>query len=657
MPDGKYCKLKKRAYKNLVCAFDIETTYLSDVEQSIMYVWQFQLDEYITIIGRTWDEFLEFTRCIADELKGNTYLVVYVHNLSYEFQFISGIYNFIPDEVFAVDSRKVLKCEMFNHIEFRCSYLQTNMSLDQFTTKMGVQNRKLTGKFDYNKKRYYYTELSNDELEYCQNDVLGLVQALKVEMENDSDNLLTIPLTSTGYVRRDVKNAIQNSVACKVVHAIYPNKQVYTMLRQAFRGGNCHANRFYAGQVLSNVHSADRSSSYPAVQLNHEYPMEEFSFLPQRNLNRDSIDKLASRGKAFIAEIRMTDVQLRDRLYPVPYLSRDRTRDIKSGIFDNGRILSCDSCLVTVTDIDYKIILWQYSFSAEFIKVAISSYGKLPKPMTDCVEDYYRKKTELKGVAGQEYFYMKSKNKLNSIYGMTAQDPVKDTQIYEDGEFIRQIVDVGSELERKRKNAFLPYQWGVWCTAWARYELELAIRLVHSQAEFVYCDTDSVKYFGEVDFSGYNEDKQKVAETHGASAVDKKGIVHYMGVYEIEETADKFVTLGAKKYCAVYDGSIKITVAGVPKKRGADELEKAGGIEQFKPGFLFRAGKLESKYNDLKEPIHYVNSDGVELDITSNIALKPTTYLLNMTDEYEQLLEHEQDFLKAISILEKTGVL
>ena len=44
---------------DMVCCFDIETTYLDDIEQSFMYIWQFQLGPY-TIVGRTWDEFKEF---------------------------------------------------------------------------------------------------------------------------------------------------------------------------------------------------------------------------------------------------------------------------------------------------------------------------------------------------------------------------------------------------------------------------------------------------------------------------------------------------------------------------------------------------------------------------------------------------------------------
>lgn len=46
---------RKRYYMDIVCAFDIETTYIPEIGQSVMYIWQFQLGEEITIIGRTWE--------------------------------------------------------------------------------------------------------------------------------------------------------------------------------------------------------------------------------------------------------------------------------------------------------------------------------------------------------------------------------------------------------------------------------------------------------------------------------------------------------------------------------------------------------------------------------------------------------------------------
>ena len=48
---------KKRHYVGITTAFDIETTLIDDIQQSVMYIWQWQFGEDYTVIGRTWDEF------------------------------------------------------------------------------------------------------------------------------------------------------------------------------------------------------------------------------------------------------------------------------------------------------------------------------------------------------------------------------------------------------------------------------------------------------------------------------------------------------------------------------------------------------------------------------------------------------------------------
>lgn len=47
-----------------------------------------------------------------------------------------------------------------------------------------------------------------------------------------------------------------------------PTLHVFELLREAFRGGDTHANRFYVGKILENVGSYDRESSYPYELVN-----------------------------------------------------------------------------------------------------------------------------------------------------------------------------------------------------------------------------------------------------------------------------------------------------------------------------------------------------------------------------------------------------
>ena len=636
-PRGNPRGRKNCYYKDIICAFDIETTNIPELKQSFMYIWQFQFGLDYTIVGRTWEEYTEFLLKLKEYL-GKVWLVIFVHNLSFEFQFLSGIYKFDDFEVFATDSRKILKCEMYGCFEYRCSYLHSNMSLAEYTKKMGVKDVKLSGEeFDYSKIRYPWTELSEEELHYCINDVKGLVQALTIEMEHDKDSLYTLPMTSTGYVRRDVKRAMYgyNTLQLK---SMLPNEDVYILLRQAFRGGNCHANRYFADDIIKGVKGYDRSSSYPDVMLNCEFPMSEFQLVPK--CDADYLMRLIKvKHRAILMQISFTNISLSNKFTGIPYLSKDKCRFIQNGKFDNGRILSADYLETTLTDIDFKIILSMYKFdNGKPLVVYKAKYGKLPKMITDVVIEYYKRKTELKGVKGEEVYYFKSKNKLNACYGMCVQDPAKQSYIYDNGEFKLADKTIRYLISRSNRKAFLNYAWGVWVSAWARFRLQEGIDLCGDN--IVYCDTDSCKYVGEVDWSVYNEKRKQDSIKSGAYAVDSKGEIHYMGVYEFEGEYDEFKTMGAKKYAGTHNGDLEITIAGVNKVKGAQELKDAGGLKAMKEGFIFtKAGGTESTYNDLKEPIVY-KVDGREIKITSNIYIENGTYTLGLTDEYVWLLQH-----------------
>lgn len=635
---------KRIQYKDLITAFDIETTRLQDIEQSIMYVWQWQFGDEYTVVGRTWEQFEAFQRKLKAVLEDSV-LVVFVHNLSYEFQFLRGIYPFNQDEVFAIKSRRVLKCNMLDSFEFRCSYIHSNMNLDTYTKKMGVKHKKLTGTFDYEKIRYPWTELSDEELAYCVHDVQGLVEAIEIEMEHDGDNLYTFPLTSTGYVRRDAKKAM-SQVNYRFVKEQLPDYEIYKMLREAFRGGNTHANRYYTNYTLHDVHSADRSSSYPDVMCNCKFPISEFYRLGDIGYE-EVVKMIGKRQKACIMRVAITGLHLTRIDWGCPYLSLSKCRHIENALEDNGRILSADYLETTVTDIDLKIILQEYSFTdIKFYDVATARYGYLPEQLIKTICQYYHYKTELKNVPGQELLYMKSKNKLNSLYGMCAQDPVKQSILFIENDFKEQNENEAELLLAYNKKAFLAYQWGVWVTAWARYRLEEGIQLAHGDVndpnapQFVYCDTDSVKYLGEINLDKFNAERIKDSKKSGAYATDPKGITHYMGVYEKEHDMCEFRTMGAKKY--VYretpDEKLVCTIAGVSKSLGGKELEEHGGITAFHEGFTFeKAGGLEAVYND-KPGITETEIDGRRISITANVSLRPSTYTLGLTADYKRLL-------------------
>lgn len=413
-------KKKSRSYLNIVSAFDIEASRLPEIEQAFMYIWQMQIGDD-TIIGRTWGELFDLLQKIADRIRGKHWLILFVHNLSYEFQFLKGLYDFQPDEVFCMDSRKVLRCDMFDCIEFRCSYLLTNMSLSQFLYKMRIEDQKLSGdEFDYTKIRYPWTALSDRELLYCINDVRGLVEALQKMMRIDGDDLSTLPMTSTGYVRRDMKKAMRRGYNFKKLHEMLPQPEVYRILREAFRGGNTMANRYYTDEIVENVSSHDKVSSYPASLLTERYPMTPF--IKERASVPHFRNLLKNGNFALLGRFEFYNIRLKDIMIGCPYLPKDKCRELRNYVNANGRILRADHLEISLTDVDFRIILSMYDWeSMRIVDLYSAKYHMLPLAFRNVVIDYYRIKTELKGVPedSEEFqFYQKNKEKLNATYGM-----------------------------------------------------------------------------------------------------------------------------------------------------------------------------------------------------------------------------------------------
>ena len=286
--------------------------------------------------------------------------------------------------------------------------------------------------------------------------------------------------------------------------------------------------------------------------------------------------------------------------------------------------------------------------------------------------DYYNKKTTLKGVRGSEWLYQKSKNKLNSIYGCSVQDPIQISYNFVEGrdEIPYQVKDEDKKAiyERATTYAVQSYAWGVWITAYCRRQLEDAIRLIYDQGEyekkttgrvmthFVYGDTDSVKYIGNVDFEKLNAEYRALSRKHGGFADDPSGKTHYIGIFEYEGCYADFLTWGAKKYICRKDSELQtvlgagdiweITIAGVNKDRGARELERQGGParlmpdEYGRPHFIFKdSGGTEAIYNDYPD-LPPIRIKGHELAITRNVYLEQHPYTLGITDDFNRIILH-----------------
>lgn len=659
---------------NNIYSFDIETTsYLKlngkiynasyyenfnkkEREQveyySIMYIWMFSINDTV-YYGRTWEEFKEFLEKLAENIPEKK--IVFIHNLSYEFQFLRG--EFEIRDVFARTKRKVMKCFLpYYNIEFHCTYFMTNISLDKLAETFKLPVKKLVGNLDYDIIRVPTTKLTDKELAYCENDCLVLYHYIKLELE-EYLRVDKIPITSTGKVRRQLQELVYKDIGYRrnMRKSINTDPHIYNLLIEAFQGGYTHANWIYTDEVLENVDSYDFTSSYPYVMTTYKYPATEFI--------KDDVKTVSDmyRLYAYLLVVRFKNIKCK---YCNNFISASKCRKIRNGKYDNGRLISALEIEIVLTDIDFKFILETYECEYEILESYSALYKYLPKLLINFILDKYVKKTELKGIESEEVNYARIKAMFNSIYGMSVTNTIRNDVYYdnEKGWYEEELTNekIIELLENEKKKGFLSFSIGVWVTSWARFNL--LSNLIKLDKYQVYADTDSLKLLNGYDKNVIEDYNKKVVERikyvseilnipyEKYSPKDIKGEEHLLGVFDCETkkgdlfTYKKFITQGAKKYATEdFKGNIKITVAGVPKKKGAKCIEK---IEDFRDNLVFKSsitGKQTLIYLDEQQEnmlIDYQGNAYLNTDKTG-CCLIPCSYELGKALDYANLISDE----------------
>ena len=654
------CKESKKrgiTYLEIPCAFDIETTNIYKLTPegnidpdfrpfSFMYHWQFCINDEVCF-GRTWSEF----RTLLDnlitrmDLDNNRRLVIWCHQLRFEFQHFKRFVKVIDG--FYKEGNLPLKVVIDGGIEFRDSYILSNMKLEKFCeNERDVLHYKLSGDdYDYDKIRTPETILTEYEKSYCYNDVRGLVECIRSKMQEDT--LAGMPMTSTGYVRRDARVAVKKNPKNRAIFtASALDADMYQRCRQAFRGGNTHANVRMANQLLTDVSSYDIQSSYPACMMINKFPISPFFKIKTSTFfNRDTSEY------ALLIQVRFKNLKYKGKC-GIPYIPLAKCVAITSDrVNDNGRILYAGIAEMIITDIDLDIIKREYIFDDMYVnEVYAARYGMLSDEYKSVIMDYFTQKTALKHVTGKEYEYNRAKNKLNSLYGMMVQRVDHESVSYDGHDFISDTKPLEEQIAKyyKSYNSFLSYQHGVWVTCHARARLQTMLEIVGK--DVCYCDTDSIKCLGDhkADFDRMNETLIEEAKNAGAYAADADGVIQYMGTWEYEGKYDQFKTLGAKSYVYKKGDEIVSTISGIDKKAGAKFFDKYG-LDMYKFGTTIKdSGHLVAYYND--DDIHEIEIDGVKIETASNVAIVNDTYTIGkgVSSEYLDLIEKALDNIEDI---------
>lgn len=643
-------------YADIVVSFDIETTtILQEVgrDYGFMYIWQMAVDDTV-VMGRTWNEWTVFLErleeCIG--LNGRR-LVIWVHFLGFEFQFFR---NFIQiDEVFARKPRKPIWVRSGN-IEFRCSMMLSNMGLKKFTQKTpGVTHVKMDGEeFDYSVLRYPDTELTDMELWYCVCDVLGLNECIKHYLKEDT--LATIPLTSTGFVRRDYKEkCINDSNHMRQFRNNAITNSIYILLKEASRGAIAGSSHLWTDETLEEVDSFDIKSSYPYQMATKYFPQGKFI---QTKISKDcGLFRTLIDNYCCIITWACEDIKLK-RWSGIPYISKSKCRAVEGCRTGNGKVYSAKRIGMTCTEIDFRIIEEDYAFrNMEILEMWYAPRGALSKSFREHLLEMFQTKTDLDYPGADKFMYDKYKNKINASFGMMLTDIVHTDVLYDPLRirnkkkvwYEEKPADVDALLSKyyNGRYNFLSYQHGVWVLAHGRDSLHAGMKIVGG--DLVQVDTDSVKTLGEYKdkFELLNSSIKEHAETFDVKPYAmQNGKKIYLGVWEHEDkgsgdeyTYQQFRTLGAKKYCYINNEHMEITVAGLAKKAGG-WLYEHGGIDAFTNGTDVPtniSGRTASTYNDLDTPVlRYIN--GHEVYMGSNIGVRNVKYTFGVTSEWLELI-------------------
>lgn len=636
----------KRCF-DLIATFDIETTSILDesilgTPFGFMYVWQFCIDGYVCM-GRTWEEYGDFLESLRNAVGFNEWcpLIIWVHNLSFEFQFMRNFFE--VERVFATDTRNVVRANM-EGCEYRCSYRLTNMGLEKATQKTkGVKHFKLSGKdFDYSIKRYPDTELTNEEYGYCIYDVLGLYEVIKTHLEDD--NLLTIPMTSTGYVRRDYREAVQKRKKNDIVFKEKAlTEYTYALCQEASRGAISGSNHVWTDEILEEIESEDIKSSYPFQMATKYFPANKF-LKAKCSYGQDKFYYYLSKYCCLITWS-CEDLCLK-KYSGIPYISKAKCRAISGGDVGNGKVYRAKRIGMTCTELDLEIICNHYNFGNPVLhEMWVCDRGMLSTEFRQHLMYMFQCKTDLED--GDKFLYDKYKNKINASFGMMLTDILHPEIVYTPNstepwrEEEIPFIDKALREYYNRKNSFLSYQDGVWVLAHARDDLVKGMDIV--QGDLVQVDTDSVKSKGKhrKQFEELNRSIIERAESYPIKPYAiKNGEKHYLGIWEYEGVYHKFKTLGAKKYAIeTKDGDIKITVAGLAKSAGK-YIKKKGGLDFFENASVVppeHSGRTSSYYVDLDYP-KTINVYGHKVTVGSNIAIKNVPYTFSMTDEWLELV-------------------
>lgn len=686
---------EKIKYSPIILGYDIETstTEYEDTKVAYPYLHGIIKTNFKHISKLDYSEKLQYhafrtNKDVLDffeEINNSTNerVLCYVHNLSYEYSFLAGmikekygtIYDIengsIPSDYYMGDSpRKPFKVVFpaLPNIEFRCSYKILNKSLAKVGESIGLP--KLEKQDNYQSQYTPWDNLPQEEYEYNKRDievtlygVMYMATQGKEWFAKNTNDLAKI-YSVTSYNKLCVQSMMGNRNTWYFRNhnlKLKPqNMQEYSILDRAYVGGYTHANIYYNDVDLSDVHSIDLTSAYPSNMVGFKYPTKMIKGTYKMYSQMQKVyDKVG-----FIGLFKFKNIKC---VNDMSYISRSKCISIsKDCVLDNGKVLKASELTIYVNEIQYNLIKKLYTYDECLVDddnlLIMSKYKSLPKYYTDCIYQYAKQKTELKHTLetlkeGTEeyistaYELMKTKNILNGLYGTHGMRYIRPELVFDGEKYtFRNPANVDEILE-KAKNKYFDLVIAIYTTTYTHKVLfDAIIYLQKNNAEIVYCDTDSIKFFADnvttekvKNWVQEINDKmvKEIENTQGLKFNKDFGFISF----DYEKCYKNFKTLGAKKYTyQLQDGYIGVTIAGVPKtfEKWVNNQYRRGRMHYTFDWFTYNTtipheitNKLTTNYQD-----------DVYIDLPyykgfTGVVLENCDYCLNNSIENKWVLEIE----------------
>lgn len=565
------------SYYDIACCFDCETTKFSD-EFANIWCWQFSIEDTV-IIGNTREEFEQFMIELSQMIGVTEHkrLLVFDANLNYEFSFFKDVFVNNLNDYFFRDTHTPIYIMSFGGIEFR-EMLSFGGSLqkiaDDYTTLA-----KLKGDLDYTKIRYTLEDIETPrELDYITSDVLIGSEFANYFMKQHFAKRNN-PITATQCVRIEMKNYIKNKgqsvkeTQTKIC-AMYPNFKLYQdIMNNTLRGGYTHANMLYVGNVYK-CRSRDITSAHPSQMFKHRFTMQLQRVYNIENIQFNDLLKYWKDGTptiGFYGRFRFTNIRCKTS---ITIESSNKCIELVNPVLDNGRVYMADKLTTCLNHIDLKIYdMFMEWDSVEILYLFQGKTAYLPDYYINTMLDNYINKAVLKS---QHLNYSYEKSVVNSCYGCAiTRMCIQEVEINK-GKPVK-IDKIAEEVfNKEREKQLLLPQWGVEISAFTRLqELSMIKDLIDNGNEFIYADTDSIKYIdngnAEEIFKRYNQESHKrVIYLNNLIYKRDINLIEDLGEYDLEHSICYVKTLGSKRYCLAYkDGTSwkhETTTAGLPKQ-------------------------------------------------------------------------------------------